>query len=265
MRRSEYPDRDYGFGQQILVLRTASNLTQSGLAELLGVSRQAVVGWEAGSARPSAHHLQHLIELCLQRNAFHRGQEAEEIRALWQGARVRVPLDEIWLAGLLERPHDSSAVPAPLPSSSPVTGEVPKPGPLTHWGDAPEVSTFYGREDELALLSDWLLEQHCRVVSILGMGGVGKSTLAVTLMHRVAHQFDAVIWRSLRDAPPPESLRDELVRLLAPEPLTIAMDTPEQQLNLLFEYLRARRVLLVLDNLESVMEEAEGSGRTLPA
>ena len=79
MRRSVYADRDYSFGQQILVLRTASNLTQSGLAERLGVSRQAVVGWEAGSSRPSPHHLKHLIELCLQHNAFHRGQEAESL------------------------------------------------------------------------------------------------------------------------------------------------------------------------------------------
>jgi WD40 repeat protein/transcriptional regulator with XRE-family HTH domain len=264
MGRSEYPDRDYGFGQQVLVLRTAGNLTQSGLAELLGVSRQAVVGWEAGSSRPSPHHLKHLIELCLQRNAFHRGQEAEEIRALWQGARVRVPLDETWLERLLEQRNDSSAAPTPLRSSSAADAEAPKPGPLTDWGDAPEVSTFYGREDELALLTNWLLEQHCRVVSILGMGGIGKSTLAVTLMHRVADQFDAVIWRSLRDAPPPESLRDELLPLLAPEPLSVALDTVEQQLNLLFEYLRTRRVLLVIDNLESVMEEAEGSGRMLP-
>jgi WD40 repeat protein/transcriptional regulator with XRE-family HTH domain len=264
MRRSDYPDRDYGFGQQILVLRTASNLTQSGLAELLGVSRQAVVGWEAGSSRPSPHHLKHLIELCVQRNAFHRGQEAEEIRALWQGARVRVPLDETWLERLLEKPDSSSVTPTPLRSSSAVDAEAPKPGPLTDWGDAPEVSTFYGRESELASLSDWLVEQHCRVVSILGLGGIGKSALAVTLMHRVADQFDFVIWRSLRDAPPPESLRDELLPLLAPEPLTTPLDTVEQQINLLFDYLRTRRVLLVIDNLESVMEEAEGSGRMLP-
>jgi WD40 repeat protein/transcriptional regulator with XRE-family HTH domain len=269
MRRSEYPDRDYGFGQQILALRTAGNLTQSGLAELLGVSRQAVVGWEAGSSRPSPHHLKHLIELCLQRNAFHGGQEAEEVRALWQHARVRVPLDETWLARLLEQQRDSSAVPAssplaPLPLSPPVDAEAPQSWPLTNWGDAPEVSTFYGREDELALLSDWLLAQHCRVVSILGMGGIGKSTLAVTLMHRIADQFDAVIWRSLRDAPPCEPLLDELLRVLAGEPLTIVLDSLEWRLNLLFEYLRTRRVLLVLDNLESVMEEAEKSGRMLP-
>jgi hypothetical protein len=126
------------------------------------------------------------------------------------------------------------------------------------------VATFYGRQDEIALLSDWLLEQRCRVVSILGMGGMGKSALAVTLMHQAADQFDAVLWRSLRDAPPCEPLLDDLLRVLAGEPLTVALDSLERRLTLLFEYLRTRRVLLVLDNLESVMEEAAGSGRMLP-
>jgi WD40 repeat protein/transcriptional regulator with XRE-family HTH domain len=264
MRHSDYSDRDYGFGQQILVLRTASNLTQSGLAELLGISRQAVVGWETGASYPSPHHLKHFIELCHQRNAFHSGQEVEEIQALWQNSRVRVPLDETWLTRLLEKQHESPAAPAVLLRSPPVDPELPKPGQLTDWGDAPEVATFYGRQDELALLSDWLLEQRCRVVSILGMGGMGKSALAVTLMHQAADQFDAVLWRSLRDAPPCEPLLDDLLRVLAGEPLTVALDSLERRLTLLFEYLRTRRVLLVLDNLESVMEEAAGSGRMLP-
>lgn len=263
MRRSEYPDRDYDFGQQILVLRTAGNLTQSGLAERLGVSRQAVVGWEAGSSRPSPHHLKHFIEVCYQHNAFHSGQEAGEIRTLWQNARVRVPLDETWLTRLLEKPPDASAALASLTPPPPTATAAPASGPLTDWGDAPEVSAFYGREDELTLLANWLLEEQCRVVSILGIGGIGKSALAVTLMRRVADQFDVVIWRSMRDAPPPESLRNEILHLLAAEPLATTLDTLEQQLNLLFEYLRRRRVLLVLDNLESVMDEAEGSGRML--
>ena len=265
MRRSEYPDRDYDFGQQILVLRTASNLTQSGLAELLGVSRQAVVGWEAGTSYPSPQHLKHFIELCLQHDAFHSSQEAEEIRALWQNSRVRMPLDETWLTRLLEKQPQSPPAPNPLPHS-PVAGAAPlQPGPLVDWGDAPESPSFYGRESELALLTDWLLEQPCRVVSMLGMGGIGKSALAVTLMHRVADQFDAVIWRSLRDAPPCEPLLDELLRILAGEPLTIVLDSLERRLTLLFEYLRTRRVLLVLDNLESIMDGAEGSGRMLSA
>lgn len=264
MRHSEYSDRDYGFGQQVLVLRTASNLTQSGLAELLGISRQAVVGWEAGASYPSPQHLKHFIELCYQHKAFHSGQEAEEIRGLWQNSRVRVPLDETWLTRLLEEQHESRAAPASWLRGPPVAPGDPEPGPLTDWGDAPEVATFYGRQDELALLSDWLLEQRCRVVSVLGMGGMGKSALAATLMHQVADQFDAVLWRSLRDALPCEPLLDDLLRVLAGEPLPVALDSLERRLTLLFEYLRTRRVLLVLDNLESIMEEAEGSGRMLP-
>lgn len=254
-----YRDRDYHFGQQILSLRTASNLTQSGLADLLGISRQAVVGWESGASYPSPQHLKHLIALYLQHNAFHRGQEAEEIRALWQHARVRVALDETWLAGLLQKP-DAGGIADPLQAD---TDSHPL-ARLVDWGDAPEVASFYGRQSELALLTDWLVEQHCRVLSILGMGGIGKSALAVTLMHGVAEQFDVVIWRSLRDAPLCETLLDELVRHLAGEPLPIVPDTLERRLNLLFESLRTRRVLLVVDNLESVMETAEGSGRMLP-
>lgn len=265
MRYSEYADRDYDFGQQILALRTEANLTQSGLAELLGISRQAIVGWEAGASYPSPQHLKHLIELCLEHNAFHRGQEAEEMRALWQNSRVRVPVDEIWLARLLEKPRAPSAAPAALSSSPPLEAEAPERRLLTDWADAPDVAAFYGRADELARLTDWLLEQQCRVVSVLGMGGIGKSALAVTLMHRVADQFDAVIWRSLRDAPLCEPLLDEWLRVLAGEPLTIGLDSLERRLTLLFEYLRTRRVLLILDNLESIMEAAEGSGRILPA
>lgn len=264
MPPSQYRDRDYSFGQQILALRSASNLTQTGLAELLGISRQAVVGWESGASYPSPRHLKHFIELCLQRHAFHSGQQVQEIRALWTNSGVRVPLDETWLARLLDNQPTASAVQIALAPAPKTDVQVSKLDRVVDWGNAPEVANFYGRESELGLLTSWLVDERCRVVSILGMGGMGKSALAVTLMHRVADQFQVVIWRSLRDAPSPDSLRNELVRLLAPELLPVAMDTPEQQLNLLFEYLRTRRVLIVLDNLESIMEEAEGSGRILP-
>lgn len=258
MPSSPYPERDYDFGQQLLSLRTASNLTQTRLAELLGISRQAVVGWESGASYPSPQHLKHLIELYLQHNAFHNGMEAEEIRALWKISRVRTPLDELWLARLVAPPSNSSTAAA---SASHAPSVARTGATFVDWRDAPEVSSFYGRESELALLNDWLFEQHCRVLNILGMGGIGKSSLAITFMHQAAEQFDVVIWRSLRDAPHCETLLDELVVLLAGEPLSVVLDTLERRLNLLFEYLRTRRVLLVLDNLESVMG---GSGRMLP-
>jgi len=54
------------------------------------------------------------------------------------------------------------------------------------------------------------------VVSVLGLGGIGKSALATRIMHRVSEHFEVVIWRSLRDAPPCEALLDECLQVLAP-------------------------------------------------
>ncbi len=44
------------------------------------------------------------------------------------------------------------------------------------------------------------------MVSIEGMGGIGKSALATRVMHQVAPHFEVVIWRSLHDAPSFEAL-----------------------------------------------------------
>jgi transcriptional regulator with XRE-family HTH domain len=46
MRTHTYRERDYAFGQAIVTLRTAMGLTQVELAQFLGVSRGAVLGWE---------------------------------------------------------------------------------------------------------------------------------------------------------------------------------------------------------------------------
>src|SRR5438094_396252 len=46
------------------------------------------------------------------------------------------------------------------------------------WGEAPLVKNFYGREKELARLKQWIARDHCNVVAILGIGGVGKTSLA---------------------------------------------------------------------------------------
>ena len=57
MNRSTYGERDYAFGEVILMLRTSIGLTQAGLADLLHVSRRAVGEWEAGSSYPNVDHL----------------------------------------------------------------------------------------------------------------------------------------------------------------------------------------------------------------
>ncbi|MFL5658749.1 MAG: NB-ARC domain-containing protein [Ktedonobacteraceae bacterium] len=286
MKRYSYSERDYAFGQIMLSLRTNIGLTQAGLGDLLGVSRRAVAQWEAGLSYPIAERLKQLIALGVQKQAFTSGRQAEEIRALWHAAHQKVLLDEAWLQGLLsqqpsplmevavEPTRGADAVSTP-PFTSDKAGrdetsrrglQVPQAlrGRRVDWGEALDVPNFYGREEELATLEQWMVQERCRVVSVLGLGGIGKSALAVTVMHRVAAHFEVVLWRSLRDAPSCEAMLEACLQVLAPQPLRDVPASLEGRLRLLMEHLRDQRALLVLDNLETLLVESEGRSRMRP-
>src|SRR5947209_10310462 len=261
MRTHIYSERDYAFGQTMVTLRTAMHLTQAGLARLLGVSRGAVLGWEAGSSYPKDERLKRFIALGVEHQAWALGREEEEIRALWQAAHQKVLLDEAWLSALLgERPN----APARGSSTGALPAARPAPGRRVDWDDAPDVPSFYGRKPELARLWHWVVQEHCRVVSILGMGGIGKSALAVTLMHRVAEHFEVVLFRSLRDAPAFEAWLADCLQVLSPQPEVSMPQSLPERLSLLLERLRARRTLLVLDNLEALLQAGESGGHYRP-
>ncbi|MEA4908169.1 MAG: NB-ARC domain-containing protein, partial [Anaerolineaceae bacterium] len=256
MKATVYRQRDYAFGQSMLALRTALGLTQAGLAGVLGVSRRAVGDWEAGSSYPKAARLKQLLALAARSGALPAGREAEQAQALWHSARQKELFDLAWLDDWL---GEARRDPAP---DRPAGGA--RAARLVEWGDALSVPAFYGRTGELSLLAEWVVEENCRVVSVLGLGGIGKSALAVTLMHHVAEHFQAVVWRSLRDLPTCEILLDDLLQTLAPWTLAQGPANLERKLTILLEQLRSRRVLLVLDNLESVLEEGEGAGCIRP-
>ncbi len=263
MKVSSYRERDYAFGRVMLTLRTRLGLTQTELADMLGVRRRAVIDWEGGLTYPKADHLKQFVVLAIERQAWPFGREAEEVRALWQAARQKVLLDEAWLGGLLSgiqaplaSQHEEETVVTAHALASPSREER-----RIEWGNAPDVLSFYGREWEQDLLSEWVVEERCRVVSVLGQGGIGKSALATKVMHRVAEDFEVVIWRSLRDVPSCEALLDDCLQVLAPQALRDASSNLESRQDLLLECLRSRRILLVYDNLESVLEEGEDSGR----
>jgi transcriptional regulator with XRE-family HTH domain len=265
MKRFSYGERDYAFGQTMLSLRTSIGLTQARLAELLGVSRKAVSRWEAGETYPKAEHLKALLAFAVGQRAFAAGREQEEIRAFWHAAHQKVWLDERWLQELLGIQHPRLVLVAPgsveersnvEPTMAPPAGGERR----VDWSEAPAVTTFYGREWELNLLSEWIIEERCRVVSVLGLGGIGKSALAIRMMQRVAEHFEVIIWRSLRDAPTCQALLDECLQVLAPQALRDVSVSLERRLGLLLEHLRRTRVLLVLDNLEALLEEGQSTG-----
>ncbi|HVN55221.1 MAG TPA: NACHT domain-containing protein [Anaerolineaceae bacterium] len=257
MRHSTYREHNYRFGLQIFTLRSQGNLTQSRMANLLGVSRQAVVGWESGLNYPSTQHLLHFIEICLEYNLFHPGQEAEEIHELWNNANQHLPLDETWLAHLLRKPTEA---PGSVAHKPPDRGmELPIAGPQVDWGDAPEVVGFFGREAELTRLTEWLREQNCRVVCLLGMGGIGKTMLAAKLVQEVKPGFERVYWRSLRDAPPPEEWLAGVIGFLSDQQV-VPPETASERFTVLLQLLRAGRCLLVLDNFETLFEPAQEEG-----
>ncbi len=126
----------------------------------------------------------------------------------------------------------------------------------TIWSDVPEPGPFFGRQHELDRLQSRLLYESCRVVAILGIGGVGKSTLMLQATHAVGGHYDVVIWRSLLNAPPLDELLLDLLQLLCDRRQTDLPDTHDKQLALLSACFRSRHTLILLDNLESILEDA---------
>src|SRR6266699_1380847 len=149
-RTHTYGERDYAYGQAMVTLRTAMHLKQTGLAQLLGVSRGAVLGWEAGSSYPKAEHLKGFIALGVELHAWTFGREEEEIRALWYAAHQKVLLDVPWLTSLLrERPPPILPIePPPVEGTRPVDQPVAGSAHARRvdWDDALDVPSFYGRK-----------------------------------------------------------------------------------------------------------------------
>lgn len=114
-------------------------------------------------------------------------------------------------------------------------------------------TTFIGRDSELAALDRTLGDPACRLVTIVGPGGIGKTRLALEALHRYGARFSdgacAVDLTAVTNLDLiPETIADALGVVFS------GSDRPREQLA---RYLRERSVLIMLDNMEHMTAAAD--------
>ncbi|HLU81976.1 MAG TPA: tetratricopeptide repeat protein, partial [Trueperaceae bacterium] len=127
------------------------------------------------------------------------------------------------------------------PVGSPRPRREPSPQPTTR---------FVGRSTELADLRDLLKQSDCRLVTIVGMGGTGKTRLALELERSLAVHFaDGAHFVSLAAVSTAAQAVARIAQTLAVE-VTAQQDVTQT----VVEHLSERELLLILDNLEHLPE-----------
>ncbi len=129
------------------------------------------------------------------------------------------------------------------------------------WGEAPDVTIFYGRNREQAVLKQWIAQEQCRLVTLLGMGGIGKTALSAKLAQDLTSEFNFIIWRSLCNAPVIEDILADFIQFLSQQQETCLPSSIDGQIRKVIDYLRKNRCLLILDNIESILQGSDRTGR----
>lgn len=126
------------------------------------------------------------------------------------------------------------------------------------WGTSPEVSFFVGRQTELKTLLAWV-RNGCRLICLLGLGGIGKTSLLSYFckrflqQHSDQRQFSVVVWRNLLNAPSFYQVAQDLVSFLSKSKVSLVASDPGTAASELIKQLQQRQCLLILDNIESIL------------
>jgi predicted ATPase/DNA-binding SARP family transcriptional activator/predicted negative regulator of RcsB-dependent stress response len=155
------------------------------------------------------------------------------------------------------RPQAQAPVPV-TPISIPPAASAPAPPPVAAEASLPlQLTRFFGREEELAELREILRTPGTRLISLLGMGGTGKTRLSIELARQSAPDFENRVWfvplAGLPDA--------SLILSAVARTLDIAPDGPGDPLDRVAAFLAGRPALLVLDNFEHLLRET-GPGKS---
>lgn len=127
---------------------------------------------------------------------------------------------------------------------------VPAPSPTNL---PAEPTPFVGRENELAQVAERLADPACRLLTITGPGGIGKSRLALAAAAAQVRGFpDGVFYVELTPLNDVHLLPAAILNALPVPPAPLA--EPREQL---LHFVRDRQLLLVLDNFEHLLAGAE--------
>ena len=125
---------------------------------------------------------------------------------------------------------------------------------------APQIINFYNRETELKTLSNWILKQNTRLISILGLSGIGKTALVKRWVDLNLDQFEVIIWRSLKYPKPLELLVKDLLNIIKPEDKQTIDDQVKQLLDILIN----KKCLIILDDVQNIFTTGQFAGQYQP-
>ncbi|MEG3968680.1 ATP-binding protein [Microcoleus sp. T2B6] len=145
---------------------------------------------------------------------------------------------------------------------SPTEPQNPQPTPKQlqiDLGDAPEIFTFFDRTSELSTLENWITQEHTRLIALLGISGIGKTTLSLSLIDRIKTQFDYVIYRSLRFSPTLDATLTNLLQIFSQQ--SEIPQNIETKISQILDYLRKNRCLIVLDDVQMLLGSGQLAGQ----
>jgi len=129
------------------------------------------------------------------------------------------------------------------------------------WDEVPPiVSHFYGRQPELTMLHHAITQEQTPLVGLVGLPGIGKTTLAAKLVEDLETSFERVLWRTLNQPIPLLSFLNNLLQSLK-DPSDLQVPSVQAGLDQLLNYLEQQSTLLVLDNFDAVLRPGDPHGR----
>lgn len=216
---------------------------------LSAATAREVGRWERGARIPSPIYREWLCKLYGAAPDMVRWSREEEVNS-----KENAPLDESSRIDIYTSVNEQEE---PLQDMRPAVSEG---GTLEEWREAPNIHEFYGRDPALAQLEQWIVNESCQIVAVLGLGGIGKTALAVKVARQVKHHFNYVLWRSLQNAPPLEDVLKNCILFFSKQERVDIPEDEDGQLLLLIQIFRAYRCLLALDNVETVLQSGQQVG-----